>query len=411
MTFTNNRVIRLQESRRDAFSRLRVSNPQTLYEVSHNVGLRPYDIASKTSNGGTNTHVPNESTVDMVVTTTSGSQVIRQSRPYIVYQPGKSLLIMCSGVLNANSNGNDCSTKIGYFDDRNGFYFQYENGLSVVRRSYVTGSVVNTSVSQASWNLDVMDGTGSSGLTIDASKIQIFLFDLEWLGAGRVRIGIVQGGEINYVHEFTHANSETTVYMTRGSLPIRYQIDNTATTNGSGTLKMICATAMSEGGFEQNGVIQSVGLVDNDEISVSQTPIPILSIRLKAGDYTHKRTVCRFIGTQILCISKSNMVYFLYHYHSPSSSPLTGGSWVNANDDSSVEYNKTATAIDTTDAHTFYVGYFSQEVDFDAATLQRTINLTSDVDANSDYIVLAAQKIGTGTDDVLGSLRWTEYMS
>ena len=70
--------------------------------------------------------MPNESAVDMAVTTDSGSQVIRQSRPYIIYQPGKSLLILCTGVLNANSNGNDCDSKIGYFDDNNGVFFSYK---------------------------------------------------------------------------------------------------------------------------------------------------------------------------------------------------------------------------------------------------------------------------------------------
>ena len=413
MTFTNDRIVRYKDASYDAFSRLRTSNPYTLFQVSHNTNIRSHQIASKTANGGTETWQENESCVDMAVTTTASSQVIRQSRPYITYQPGKSLCIMCTGVLNANSNGVDCDTKIGLFDDRNGVYFTYANGLSVVLRSYVGGSVVNTSVAQASWNIDVMDGdddsSNPSGINLDASKTQIFMFDLEWLGIGRVRVGIVQGGSIYYVHEFLNANVQTTAYMTRATLPIRYQIDNTATTNGAGTLKMICMTAISEGGFEAHGYPSSSGLVDNDEITVGTTILPIVSIRLKSGDYTHKRVLCKLLCSQIMCISSANMVYFIYHYLSPAASPLTGGSWADVGSHSSMEVNKTATAINTTDAHVMYQGYFSNNTDFDAKTLERTVSITSDVDANTDYIVLAAQKIGTGTDDVLGALVWTEF--
>ena len=141
--------IYFQEASMDAFARLRVSNPVTLYQVSHNTGLHSHEVTSKTVNGGTETHVPNESAVNMAVTTTSGSQCIRQSRPYIVYQPGKSMLVMETGVLNANSNGVDCNTKIGLFDDENGVFFSYKNGLFVTLRSHVTGTTVDTPSAQA----------------------------------------------------------------------------------------------------------------------------------------------------------------------------------------------------------------------------------------------------------------------
>ena len=276
-------------------------------------------------------------------------------------------------------------------------------------RSYVTGSVVDTSVAQASWNIDAMDGTGVSGVNLDATKAQIYVFDLEWLGVGRVRTGIVYGGNIYYVHQFINANSNTSTYMTRGSLPIRYQIDNDATTNGAGTLKMICATAISEGGFEPLGYPYTTGLSDNDELVVGTTIVPLISIRLSSGDTTNKRVVCKILGAHIMSTSNTNATYYIYHYLSPASSPLTGGSWANVGSHSSMEVNKAATAIDTTDAHLMFQGYLSNNTDFDAQTLERTIVLTSDIDANTDYVILAAQKIGTGTDTFVGSLQWAEF--
>lgn len=393
----------------DAFARLRVSYPYTLFQSSHNVDLRNYAIASKTTNNGTQTHITNESAVDLVTTADSGSQVIRQSRPYIVYQPGKSLLIMCSGVLNANTNGNDCNTKIGFFDDRNGVFFSYKNGLYVNLRSYITGSVVDTSIAKTSWNLDAMDGTGKSGIILDATKANIYVFDIEWLGVGRVRIGVMIRGQFHYVHTFLNGNLNDTTYMTRASLPIRYQIDNDATTNGVGTLKMICMTAISEGGYESLGYPFCSGLVDGQEISVGTTIKPLISIRLRSGDYTYKRVLSRFNACEIMSTSSSNMTYIIYHFLSPSSSPLTGGTWANADGNSAMEVNKTATAINTTGGTIMFQGYFSNNTDFSSTRLDRTVDITSDIDGNSDYIVLAAQKISVGTDDVLGSIQWSEY--
>ena len=315
-----------------------------------------------------------------------------------------------TGVLDANSNGADCRSRLGFFDDNNGLYFEYTGStLYIVKRSKVTGSVVNTSVAQSSWNLDPMDGSGVSGVNIDVSKIQIFIIDLQWLGAGKVKLGLNLHGNIYYVHEFAHANIISTTYITRAVLPIRYQITNTGTTNGAGTLKMVCCSIISEGGYELHGIPFAIGLNDNDEISVGTTISPLLSIRLKS---TLNRVPAKLLGCNVLTTGSANISYSIYHYLSPDTDPLTGESWVDVNTThSAMEYDKSATALSLTDAHLIYQGYFSNAQDFDARTFNRAINVTSDIDGTSDIIVLAAQKIGTGTVDVVGSLVWVELHS
>ena len=180
----------------DAFGRLRISEPVTLFEhknthVSNAVCFDQNIIG--TANAVRNS---NDSTV-VLSTLANGDSVTRQSRRYITYQPGKSLLVMMTGVLNARSGGNQSGTvaEIGYFDDSNGVFFRYSDStLEIIKRSSVTGSVVDTNVDQVDWNLDKLDGTGNSGVTLQADKAQIFVFDFEWLGVGRVRVGIAIGG-------------------------------------------------------------------------------------------------------------------------------------------------------------------------------------------------------------------------
>jgi len=164
-------LVNYSQSSYDAFSRIRVSSPHTLFQISHNNGKQNTLMCEKLLNGGTSTYLSNELAVDLTVSTTDNSEVIQQSREYITYQSGKSLLILLTGVLNSNSNGNDCLTRIGYFDDDNGIYFQYVNRtFSVVKRSKVSGSVFNTIVNQSDWNIDSLDGSGISGMIINPSK-------------------------------------------------------------------------------------------------------------------------------------------------------------------------------------------------------------------------------------------------
>ena len=232
----------------DAFGRLRVSNPTTLFDSQHQYDKQPLLWHEKIAGSATSTHAPNESAVDLAVTTASGDSVIRQTKEYFRYQPGKSQQIFCTGVLGeAQSNTNKL---VGYGDDENGLFFgQDGGGVYVLLRSNSTGTPSDDrKVYQADWNYDVMDGTGPSEVTVDWTKTQIFTIDLEWLGVGRVRMGIVIEGQLYTVHQFRNANEQTTTYMTTANLPVRYEITNTGATAASATLKAICCQVSSEAG-------------------------------------------------------------------------------------------------------------------------------------------------------------------
>jgi len=245
------RPLALQSSENtDAFGRLRVSNPQTIFDSQLQYDKQPLLWVEKDVGSGSSTHLPNESAVDMDVTTASGDSVIRQTREFFRYQPGKSQQIFCTGVLGtAQANTNKL---VGYGETKNGAFFgQDGGGTYVLLRSYSGGSVDDSrKVYQADWSEDVLDGQGDSGETADWSKTHIFTIDLEWLGVGLVRMGVVVGGQFITVHKFKNANLQTTTYMTTANLPVRYEITNTGVAAAGSTLKQICAQVSTEGGLD-----------------------------------------------------------------------------------------------------------------------------------------------------------------
>lgn len=265
----------------DAFGRLRVSNPVTLFD-SQNRYIDGEQFSSITATSGNVVYVANESSFNLNVSSASGSSVIRQSKTVQAYQPGKSLLTMntfAMATLKANLR-----QRVGYFTADNGIYFE-ANGTSLflVIRSSTTGSVVEERIAQASWNGDTLNGAGSSGITLDPTLTQIFWNDIEWLGVGNVRAGFVINGQFIVCHTFQHANQpgNTTVYMTTATLNPRYEITNTGATSGNSTMKQICSTVISEGGFTPS---TKIGYVTNNttatRVSSANTVTSLCSIRL-----------------------------------------------------------------------------------------------------------------------------------
>jgi hypothetical protein len=317
----------------DAFGRLRICSPLTLFDSSHRYrdnGLWNTDTAT----GGTSTFSANEGLVNLSVTTTSGSRVYRETAKVFSYQPGKGLLVMSTFVMSPAKTG--LRQRVGYFGTANGIYIELNNStLSFVERSSVTGSAVETRVSQANWNIDKLDGTGPSGYTLDITKAQIFWMDVEWLGLGTVRTGFVIDGKLVHCHSFNHANLITSTYITTASLPLRYEIENTTGTASNSTLKQVCSTVISEGGYELRGAQLAVGVPVTAPVSLATagTYYPLISVRLKASpdrlDAIVIITALSVLGTS------SNTVY---NWQLVSGGTTSGGSWVSAGTDSAVEY-------------------------------------------------------------------------
>ena len=401
----NPTVIKPARNITDAFGRMRVSNPETLFSSTHVEGPNDYAEASDTT--GTGSVSRNSNTVMMELSvTTNGDEAIRQSRRYIVYQPGKSMLVMMTGVINANTNASTVTSRIGLFDASNGAFFEYNNGFSVNIRSSISGSTVLDTTDQADWNIDPMDGSGPSGITLDSTKTQIYSIDYQWLGVGVVRFAVNIDGTIYYVHESYHANSLTVPYSQRGSLPVRFEISSTG---GAGRLDYNCASVMSEGGFQELGTPFGTGTTTG--LSVGATEVPLVTIRLKSAN---RRVNVQPTSFTVVIAGTNTLAVRTRLFRSPSANPLNAGTttFTSASPNSFVEYNVIATGIDlATDS--------SDVVSFDLVTANKGSSTTigtdrtnlfilSDIAGDPDYFVVTAINLTGGTETVYGSLGWVE---
>ena len=325
----------------DAFGRLRVSQPYTLFDSQNRYAAdNQLDVA--TTGTGTTTFLSNEAAVKMEVTSGGVGSVTRQSFRSFPYQPGKGLLVLATFVMDSSTSAN-LTQSVGYFNDSNGVFFKRTGSTNsfVLRSSSTptpgTPSDVRT-VNQSNWNGDKLDGTGASGLTLDPTKAQILWMDFEWLGVGSVRCGFIIDAQYIVYHTFENANDVTSVYMTTATLPVRYQI-TTTTAAVAASMKSICCTVISEGGFEQTSidhVARRTTVFTN--IDTTATFFPIVSIRLASG-----RTGAVVLPNRVQFLPITNQNYEVVLLKNPT---LTGATWAATVDsDTNVEYDVAATAI------------------------------------------------------------------
>ncbi len=393
----------------DAFHRQRVSNPVSIFDMVHQYDIGPLLWEDVTTGGASVAHLPNQSAVRLRCGTASGDKVVRQTRAYHRYQPGKSQLLRLTFLPDAPAAS--LRKRGGYFDVQNGVFLeQISSGLSFVIRSFTSGSAVDTTFSQNAWNLDKLDGGLNDGIhgnpsqiTLDPTKTQHLVIDLQWLGVGRVRFGFDIGGKTLYAHEFNASNTLTVPYMTTANLPIRLEIENLAGQAGNHDLTVICAEIASEGGFElDRGFPFSAG--NDTPISIT-TRRPVLSIRPRAT----------FAATGI--VNRGMILPRSIELGGNSDTPvawelvyggtLTGASFADVNATHSiVQADIAATAI--TGGFTIARGYVNRQGS-SGIPLNSRLPLTLDI-AGANPINLSVCGTSTaGATGVLAALNWLEF--
>jgi len=319
--------------RTDVFGRIKVSEGFTLFDASHRYSQNG-DFSDYTSGTASATHVQEQSTALLTVGTASGDKLYRETKKVFSYQPGKSLQILQTFVFGAPKA--NLRQRAGYFSIQNGFYLEL-NGTTVnlVKRDYTTGQIVETRIPQSQWNIDTLDGNGPSDITLDLSKAQILFTEIEWLGVGSVRMGFAIDGYFIPVHQFNHANNLDRVYMTTASLPCRYEIENTGVTTSSSSMKQICISIISNGGYQKQSISWTASR--NTAVSVGTTYYPLVAIRLAAG---REDSVILPANFAALPTTEGNFIISLIR--NPAS--ITEGTW-STHSNGNVEYNGSATSM------------------------------------------------------------------
>lgn len=391
----------------DAFGRLRTSSPLTLFDSSHR--YRDNGLwATSTGTGGTYVFSSGEGLVNLNVTTASGAKVLRETTKVCSYQPGKSLQVMNTFVM-ASGKAN-LRQRVGYFGADNGIYVEVSgtSAPSFVERNSVSGSVAETRVSQVNWNIDPLDGSGPSGFTLDITKAQIHWIDIEWLGLGTVRTGFVINGQLVHCHSFHHANLITSTYMTTASLPLRYEIENLNTTSGASTLKQVCSTVLSEGGYELRGAQSTVTIPVNAPYDLTTAPnyYPIISLRL---DSNYLDAIVILTAISIMGITNNAS----YSWKVVAGGTTSGGTWASGGVNSAVQYNISGTSFSEVSGRSLAAGFTngsnqgSAVIDILKEALFK-FQLERDSFTSTPYeltLIMASEDNGA---DVLATMDWEE---
>jgi hypothetical protein len=381
----------------DAFGRLRTSTPYTLFD-SKNILSKNSLFDESLTGSGTVSYSSDKSTVSLNVTTASGDKVIRETKRVFSYQPGKSLLNLNTFIFNTAKT--NLRQRVGYFEDNNGIILQQNNSeVSFILRTSTTGTASDSNkITQANWNGDKLDGTGTSGFTLDLTKTNIFFTDIEWLGVGSVRVGFVINGQFIVAHTFHNANSQTSVYMKTPNLPIRYEIENTGTTASSSVLQQICSTVMSEGGYEPIGIENLAKTADmGTGQSVGTSYVNLVTIRMKSG---RTNAVIVPSGLDILNISNVDFEWSLLL----NGTPNTAFAWTSYSDN--VEYSLEAkTMTSGTTIASGYVGGKTAAVQLGDGTFSWSNQLGRTISGTSDTLTLMI-KAASASKAAAGILRW-----
>jgi hypothetical protein len=387
----------------DAFGRQRVGEPFTLFDSKQLIDGGPLFWATQTVSGSTINWMVNRSSTILTTSGTVGSQAIRQTKRRFNYQPGKSLFINQTFVMGPPVPG--IRKDVGYFDENDGIYFQQDmtGTLNFVRRSNVTGQPVDIHIPQSLWNLDRFDGTGPSGIVLNPAQAQILAIDMQWLGAGRVRMGFEINGVLFYAHQFSHANQINSVFMSKPNLPVRAAVI-CQSGSLSGSLEHICASVISEAGYDPPGLIFSANR-STSSISVDQNAIyPLLSLRMMSGSLT---TNVLLQSIRIISETGSNFLWQLFL------NPTINGGTDNANwtknFGSSLQYDISRTTANTLSGGILLdSGYGTEAADFVAQAEPSVFAFGSQIDGTQDQVVLGITYLGMGSSNMLGAMTWRE---
>lgn len=322
--------------------RLRVSDYETVFFNTFQYNKETDVWDETTANGGASVHSPTISGIDMYVTNTLGSEVVRQTRQVMRYIPGRQSETSFAIRLTAPTAG--IRRRFGMFTETDGFYFEDggDGDYYCVIRSSTTGVVEERRVGRANWSGDKLDGNGPSGFTANPAAQQLVVFEYEWYGAGIVEFKFIIGDHPHTIHKFYHANILETVWCRTPFLPIRCEVTNTTGGQTSGNYHMYQGSnsVISDGNQGKIGIAENISSPIAGRALGNTTSVfyPVLSIRLSSD---HLGSVVLPNSFQAATVDNTNIFFRLI-----KNGTLTNPVWTeHLPNVGFIDYDQSATAI------------------------------------------------------------------
>lgn len=387
---------------RDPFNRPYFVQPIEIGSSDHRLGKLPREWDEQVIGGATS--VADLVKASVLITTGTGAtdSVIRQTYRQFEYIRGNAQF----GIFSLNPGGSGIANNErlwGFGDERNGAFFGIDgNGFKVVRRSYVTGSVVNETIYQNNFNGDKLDGTGPSGITLDLTKHQLFKIQYSWLGTNIIQFRYLYNGKQYIIHTINKANVIETPWSQSGSYPIRFENSNTGVAAVSRTMSISCSAVYTAGSSKEISTYGAIA-TGTSPISIGVNPSVVAAIRLRPDR--------RYIGLNaesydILPISGAGVAY----YQIILRPQLTGATWANYSEAAQILTNSPTYVPGT--GQIIQVGYANLAVQGrNAVEIPARINATLgyNIAQQPDSIAIIAQTT-TGNGSLFFAGSWREVI-
>ena len=248
-----------------------------------------------------------------------GNQLVsRQTKEYIKIPFGNTLAGLVTARL-VDTEDTSIISRVGFFDNE-----VYANELTASNSTYNTGQGVyvgydgdggsntmfigirSTSASNDEkiysddWNIDPMDGSGVSKLTLDPTEMNTLAFIFGNINGASMKIGLYKHGKLNIFHDI---DSDATNFDYDCSLPIRMEIETTDTYIGINYLEHKNASVYSvEKHIEKPLIVSYQHSEDTGDLSHNDEFV-IASLRL-TKDFI--RSKLRIIKLEIQCDSSGS---------------------------------------------------------------------------------------------------------
>lgn len=411
----------------DLFGRINTATPTTIF-TTHVAFTQQLENIQYLSTGTGSFFYDISNTVMQHRVGTGAGRAVRQSREYLLYQPGK--LQSCHITLVPELSGNfdnSVAIRAGLFDDYRdksaepnqpsmGHFFELSgNTWYVVERANSYDNVTNvTRIPQSNWNLDTVNGnraTSPSGyiLKIPPNTGVLFTIDRQWLGVGIVRMGIVFNGKPIFVHAF-HDRLFGRPYTHLPKLPLRWEIEKV---EGGATkpsiMGSICASLQVFGEYQPFGVIFALpsSLAIAQPIDGTLRPCLVIRLQQKYCRATFKLISIDFYAPQ------GDISYTVFKNSGINGTPaLTFTPFPDSRSLVEYCYITTPTNYTITDGMPIRSGFVAKNASFkDELTTQELItshSICSDIQGNTDTLIIACTEF-TNTN-VYVTARWLEIV-
>lgn len=374
-----------------AFGNLDVAEASTRFNLQFAYGINSQEVITTTTGSGTVTYSQPLAVCSTTAATSSSATL--SSRRAIHYSTGIGGLNMFTSIFTTGVQG---STQIiGCGNETDGLFFGYNGAVFGVNRRY---NGVDNWIPQTSWNVDKMDGTGSSGMTLIPAFGNVYKIQYQWLGWGIINFFIENPatGKFVLVHFIQHANANITPTLLNPTLNAYMQVMNT--TNNTN----ISLQSASMAGFIEGKIINT-GLQFSFFASKATSTTTNAIFTIQNNPTLNGITNRKIVGLTSLSLLPGNQVQTF----TLTLNPILGGtpSYTNINATTScVSYDTSSTTV--TGGRNILT-FVTSGVSGGGGTYIDLTPLTFELQP-SDALTVAAVNESGGTTTTYASLNWIE---